>query len=301
MSGTSEVAKLREARESPSVLKTRLALIRSNFPEIRIIAFEGSDDKIVYSEWIRGIDENFDYEPLVCGGKRSVRSLKNLCARDRTDLGNGVLFIVDHDFDGLEGFEDVQGVYCTTTYSFENHLVCSRVLDLILRDEFPCDGFPELRSTICQTFQNDYLTFLLLTRPVNLRIFVARRLNIELNAKISSSLAALADVQLNNVSSGNRSPNDIVQLSRPLTRAEMRELIRQFRQLDGQQNYRGKFALKFFRKWLEVLAEEYHRNDLGLFDAIDNGPNIQAAEWTLSSFASKCRTPNCFRAFILAH
>ncbi|PHR18650.1 MAG: hypothetical protein COA41_09595 [Sphingopyxis sp.] len=296
-----DVARLREARKSPSVLKTKLALTRSKFPTIRIVVFEGQDDKIVYSQWIRDIEPGFEYEPMVCGGKRGVRGLKNLCVRDRTELGRDVLFIVDHDFDGLDGFTNTEEVYCTSTYSFENHLVCTDVLNLILRDEFPCDGHPEIRASICETFRKDYVKFIEVSRSFNYRLYLARRLGIELDAPIPSSLTALARVRYDDVTKGNKAPSEVIQLSRRPSGAEVGNIVRQFLQLDGHRSYRGKFALKFFKAWLRELRTEYQQDNRGIFDGVEGTQKIQEAEWTLSSFAAKSRAPDCFRAFVIAH
>ena len=301
MHKNTEVARLREARKSPSVLKARLALTRSKYPNIRIVVFEGQDDKIVYSQWIRNIDSGFEYEPMICGGKRGVRALKNLCARDRTGLELGVIFIVDHDFDGLEGFMNTEEVYCTPTYSFENHLVSTDVLNLILRDEFPCDGYPEIRASICETFRKDYVKFIEISRSFNYRLYLARRLGIELDAPIPSSLRALASVRYDDVSKGSKAPTEVIQLSRRPLGAEVGDIVPQFLKLDGHRSYRGKFALKFFKAWLRELRSEYEQNNRGTFDGLEITQKIQEAEWTLSSFAAKSSAPDCFRAFVIAH
>jgi hypothetical protein len=77
--------------------------------------------------------------------------------------------------------------------------------------------------------------------------------------------------------------------------------VTQFRQIDGRESYRGKFALNFFKTWLDRLVDEYRKNELGLFAEMDNKAKIRVSEWTLSGFTSKCPTPDCFRAFVLAH
>ena len=298
MSGDDYIEGLRRSRKGSAVLKIRLAYLRSAQPTLPILAFEGPDDKVVYGQWIRRVREDFSYEPFLCEGKKAVRQLKNVSERDKTGIAENLYFVVDHDFDGLSGFVNTDGVYCTPAYSFENYLVNDLVLESLLRDEFPCHGQPAVRATIGEAFQSDYEAFLAATMPVNFRLFLARTVGIELAEPIPSSMAVLASVELCNVGQGNKKPSEIIKLMRQPTGAEVRMAYANFQTIPGSTNYRGKFAYKFFTTWLRKLAEEYANPQRGLFSDNDNNHAVRQNEFTLANFASKAPIPACFRGFV---
>lgn len=298
MSGEEYIEGLRRSRKGPAVLKLRLAYLRSAQPSLPILAFEGPDDKIVYGQWIRRVREDLAYEPFVCDGKNAVRQLKGIAQRDKTGISENLYFFVDHDFDGLSGFANVENVYCTPSYSFENYLVTGLVLDSLLRDEFPCHGQPEVRAAIGKAFQTDYEAFLSATRSVNFRLFLARTAGIELVKPIPTSMASLASVELCEIGQGSKKPSEIIVFSRQPTGTEVSAAYDKFSLLEGPMNYRGKFAYKFFTTWLRKLTEEYSNPQHDLFADNDNNHSVRQSEFTLSNFASKAAIPICLRVFL---
>jgi hypothetical protein len=143
------------ARSAAAVSKSRLLNLRSRFPSGLIIAVEGSEDKVAYSHWITRIRPTLAYEFLVCGGKPQVRQLKNAALRDLGGLGKDVIYLVDRDFDDLDGFDNAANVAMTDRYSIENFIVDNEVLELSLRIAYPCNGHPALREQICALFDHD--------------------------------------------------------------------------------------------------------------------------------------------------
>ena len=237
--------RLKEARESPAVLKIRIAQIRSQRPSTPIFAFEGDDDKIVYARWISRIQGALSYEPFVCKGKREVRKLKDVLFRDLNGLSEGVYFFVDRDFDDLFGFVDSIGVFLTDKYSIENYLVSEEVLEKILRDEFPCHGHPAVRRRVIEVFSMIYEDFLDIVTEVNERIFLARRLNIEISEKIPSKIGKFAKVDLHSVNMSDFKIEDVVVMVREPSDKEAQELRKEFRSFDRRDRFRGKISYLF--------------------------------------------------------
>ena len=97
--GKALIQTMRDARDVPAVLKSKLTVLRSVAPEIAVFAFEGIDDKTVYYHWIKQIAPGLFYEPLVCKGKTKVLALRELLDRDKGTLKKNVYFFIDHDFD----------------------------------------------------------------------------------------------------------------------------------------------------------------------------------------------------------
>jgi hypothetical protein len=292
------VERLKLARQSGAVLKAKLITLRSDLPESIVLAFEGDDDKIVYGQWIRRLRPNLRYEPFPCGGKKEARGLKNALLRDLNGMGKKVYFLVDRDFDDWIGFGWVDAVFMTDMYSIENYLVSKEVLEELLRDEFPCHARPDIRAEIVSVFEKDYARFLEITSRINERIFIARQIPLELKRRLPTSLRTLATVEVGNVGPVQTAPEDIVIYDREPTPEELVGLGERFALLEAKTRYRGKFALKFFREWLNKLADNYGREDANLFSGVEG--SIRRAELVLSNFASKSRLPAGLQEFVEA-
>ncbi len=114
---------MRKSRDVAAVLKTRLAQLKSGAPDVPVFAFEGPDDKFVYYAWVGRIDRDVRYEPFICNGKAGVLELRRIVRRDLGDIGKGVYFFVDRDFDDLRGEDPWDDLFMTDRYSVENYLV----------------------------------------------------------------------------------------------------------------------------------------------------------------------------------
>jgi hypothetical protein len=290
---------LKEARKRPAVLKLRLASLRSEAPDIIVFAFEGDDDKIVYSQWIRRILPALEYEPFPCGGKKEVLQLREVVLRDVSGIGGPIYFFVDRDFDDLpEGCIDDDTIFMTSRYSVENYLVTAEVLVELLKNEFHCHGRPDVREPIKARFEADYLEFLAVTKEVNWRLFVARKLRIELQKPLPKKVSSLAAVALEAVGQSEIPMDDIVAYAVEPPEESVVPLVDEFESLDAPGRYRGKFAMRFFQRWLELLGAEYAQPALGLFGDIDRSSRARLSELTIGNYASKSNLPSGLPAFL---
>jgi len=264
------VVAMKRATEVGAVLKIRLANLRSFYPDGPVVAVEGDIDKVVYSHWINRCDPNAHFEFFVCNGKRNAKQLCIVLARDLTGLADQISFIVDRDFDDLDGFPDNANVMMLDRYSFENYLVEDDVLEQILRLGFPCNGYPDLRNSIKELFLRDYDDFLRLSAPVNYLIFVGRRLKMDIDDIIPKGIAELARLELGNIEGSGRNPYHLVPLPREVDAEESVRLTKEFGTLSGKERYRGKYSLKFFRGWLDLLVAELKNGKKGLFASLES-------------------------------
>jgi Protein of unknown function (DUF4435) len=292
------VERVKSARRGGVVLKARLISLRSDLPDAIVLAFEGDDDKVVYGQWIRRIRPALRYEPFPCGGKKEARELKNALGRDLGHLSDKVFFLVDRDYDDLIGFASIDSVFATDTYAVENYLVADDVLEELLRDEFPCHARPDVRRQIVQIFGKDYSDFLQITASINKRLYIARRVPIGLAKRLPTSLRHLAIVRIGKIDAVTTLPEDVVVFEREPTQEEVAELQEAFDKLDPKQRYRGKFAIKFFREWLDRLADAYLPDGSEAFGLHLPGGVVRRAEFVLSNFASKSRFPAGLSDFI---
>lgn len=295
--GASLVEQYREARGALSVLKMALAQLRAYSSKCLVFACEGVDDKKVYFHWIKVVEPSLNYEFLVCNGKEKVLKFREFLHRDLSGLNRAVYFIVDKDFDGLRGYAAGNDIYMTETYSFENHLISSEVLESVLTVDMHCHAAPDLRSNVLAKFDEMYQSFLAVTRPHNHRLFLARLLGISIRP-LPTKLSKLATVDLLNVTGRPGNVEDIIVLDREPDAAEVSQSGVEFNKLDPRAGFRGKFAMLFFCRWLELLAEDRNSEGSKLFQAAPKTTARANGQLSIDSIASRSSPPAAFQQFI---
>ena len=288
----------KEARDVAATLKAELLNFRSSNPNAIIFAFEGKDDKIVYSHWIRQFSITFPYKPFPCQNKHRTLKLKESLERDLNGLANNVYFFIDRDFDDLAGVADSSNVFMTDKYSVENYLVTVDVLDQILRNEFHCHGKPECRKKIIELFNAQYDLFLKITEELNFRIFVSKKLSIRRTKEISSKIGVVVKIDLTNIACSDTCLSEIVCLESEPSQSEFEAYRAEFENFNRADRYRGKFCFNFFRKWLELLAHERNSDSSLLFPDLDREHLKAPTNINLDSFASKATPPTGLTEFL---
>jgi hypothetical protein len=289
---------MRSARRSPAVLKTRLASLRSVLPTLPIFAIEGIDDKPVYFQWVQRLRPGLDYEPFPCGGKRYVLQLLGLLARDLGGLRDGVYFFIDRDFDEWAGFTKTGTAFMTDRYSTESYLVGEGVLDHLLRDEFHCHAAPETRDRVIELFKELYSNFLSLTSQLNFRLYCAKRLGIEVVGGVPDKIGPFVDISFNQIKLATPRVEQLITLAREPTDAEICEVGPDFAELAPRLRYRGKYALQFFIKWMQVLGDERIAGSTPLFAGADSVTKIRSTDIPLGILASRSELPDGLQEFL---
>jgi hypothetical protein len=288
---------MRAARDRAAVLKIALVELRSRFPDIMIFVFEGIDDKIVYYHWVRRVSPGIVYEALPCGSKRNVLRLREVCARDMNDLSERVYYFIDRDFDDFGNFAKTKNTFMTDYYSVENYLVSDSIFDDILTNEFHCHARPEVRQRIRVLFGALHESFLLVSRAINFRIFVARKLQIDILTAIPDKLNKIFVVNLTDVTLVS-SPESIIRLHREPESDEIESMNNEFGSLEPSTRYRGKFLLKFFLRWLELLADEYAARKTDIFQGVEGNYAIRRHEFGIGMLAARSHPPSELATFL---
>lgn len=292
------IQRMRNARNSPNILKLELARRRSTEAALPFLVLEGDDDKIVYAQWIGRLRPSLKYALFPCRGKGHLLGLLDLLRRDATGLAEGVHFFIDRDFDDMRNREPGPDVYMTDSYAVENYVVSEHVLEKLLQIEFHCHSCAETRRRIQNIFKEDYQNFLNETKSINLRLFKARKIGLATDS-ITSTLTKLASVSVGSVQRGTASPEEIIRFRESIDEEISADLESEFSDLDPPKRYRGKFALAFFKKWLRDLGET-HRPGEGLFEKIDTRSAFRLDEITLNSMASKSEMPDGLLEYVAA-
>lgn len=290
---------IKAAKQATAVLKTVFATFASSVPEaVKILAVEGVDDKIIYYHWISKSRSGFQYEPYICKNKHTALRLYDVLQQDRTGLGNRVYFFVDKDFDGLQGRANNNKIYVTDLYSVENYIVCSQVLEDLLKIDFHCNGNAAVRQQVISAFEKVYHLFHDVVRDMNLRIFLARKVNIKQTADLPTKLNSIAIVELENVTSLDTDIKDLIRLEREPTAAELNQFLPAFQAIIPSDGYRGKFCLLFFIRWLSLLREDRKSESSIFFSKLEATEHSINGDFNLDKLASKSFPPVSFTNFI---
>ena len=297
MSEDAAVEALKNARGSAAELKLKLVNLRAELPASIIFVFEGDDDRGVYYSWVRYLDASFRYEPFSCKGKAAVLRLKQALDRDASGLNKGVYFFIDRDFDDSKGASLDDSIYMTDQYSIENYLVNASVLDEVLKIEFHCHAAPQNRASVAREFERMYGQFLSVSTEVNRELYAARALGVELQEDLGAGISKFARVTLNDVERVEVDPSDVVKPVRPITEEEKVGLSAEFDQLEPRTRYRGKFALSFFLRWLDLLARDRREQNSDFFKGLDGDVRVRSSYLSVTTLAARSGPPEGFRNF----
>ena len=290
--------RMKKSKTAPSVLKIQFINLRAELPEGLIFAFEGDDDKKVYSYWIRQCTTDLVYEPFPCKGKFFVLQLRNILERDLSGLAKDVYFFVDRDFDELQGNSPSERIFMTDHYSIENYLVCEQVVEEVLKNEIHCHAEPAIRRQLLGLFTKVYEEFLDVTKEHNFHLFVACKVGIE--ATPTGSAVRLAKIEVDSVTACDFPVQDALQAARTPTEQELREYRPSFDSVQPcASRYRGKFAYSFMMKWIQRVCYERNAEASAYFSGIMNSSEAKAAPPTLDSLAAKSRPPSGLREFLV--
>ncbi|MBU9262857.1 DUF4435 domain-containing protein [Burkholderia multivorans] len=290
---------LSAAKEVVAVAKVEFAAFASAVPDdVKIFAYEGVADKIIYYHWLAKVGLDIAYEPYVCRNKRNALNLFDVLSADMTGLGDRVYYFVDHDFDGLQGRAAHFRIFCSDRYSVENFVVSSSVLEDLLTIDFHCHGHPIIRARVREVFDDVYRQFLDATKKINFRIFLARRLGIRQLDDLPERINQLARVELRGAWELGVSESDLVKLEREPTEEEAAALIKEFEVIRPEYGYRGKFALAFFIKWLGLLRDDRISGESTLFSAVPPAEFSVNGGFSLATLAPKAAVPDGLPAFL---
>lgn len=288
------------AMESDSVVKQEFGIFLTGLVSCdRVFAFEGPDDKTVYYHWVQKLRNDFTYEPYVCKNKHKALQLYDVINKDKTGFATSTYVFIDRDFDGLRGRAPGRALFMPDNYSVENYIVCEQVLQDLLKNDFHCAD-ERIRGHAIKRFGEIYQHFLHLTSGMNYRIFSARRFKIRQIDDLPTKIGQIADIHLDRCEPGRLAASEAVKLHRELDDMEKATATEEFALLDQRKNFRGKFALLFFVKWLGLLRADRLSEASVLFAGLPKPEYAIRGDFSLASLAPLAPSPPNLGPFLQA-
>lgn len=291
---------LRGSRRSPHVALHQFNSLRSRHPRHMVCVFEGNEDVIFFDSIFRRILVAIEYEPLVVKGKDQVLGLRELVKRSQVHDPGLVRYFVDRDFDGTKGHPNGPDLYVTPTYSIENFLVGRKILLGLLRAEFKCtngDDDAECQAALA-LFEKCQVDFKESIADANRLIFYARTKQHELHG-IEESIGKYVDIRLSGVEANvdRTTLFGLIRFRENPDWTDVDAIAPDFTQLDPTSNWRGKFWLAYFRKFLTLLKDDRCSATPSVFRQqakVRFDPNGEI----IRSLALLCEIPQCLVTFV---
>lgn len=310
---TSRLESMTSKMSDSATLLMKFQKLVSRKPEMHFLVFEGNDDPAFYSTIIRRCGVDINYLPFTAGGKDKVLTLRDIiAAHSERNFGKGVLFFIDHDFDDHKEYSRQPSTYCTPTYSIENIAASQRSLTELLINEFKlstAEGLDDIEN-IVEKFGNASCEFFKATETLNKVIYFGR---VHCNDSSSPKIKSITDdykkifkidSSTMNVSK-SYSDSDVFDLVKfeptPPKIDDIKNTVeKEFSVISPQENWRGKFWIDFFKKFISILVEDINSKKPIHFS--DGNAKVKISLGTDSIFrilATSCDIPTCLSKFIL--
>lgn len=275
--------------------------------------FEGNEDRSYYSFRTKMIYHNTPYFDYVCKGKGSLIKLHQLINNHKVYSNSNIGYFVDSDFDGRVL---PKTVYTTPFYSIENFYVVDQAFENILINEFNinrnCDCFKkakELFSDLKDKFHNNitYLNaWLACQADYRNKKGLTTRLNIDNSLK-----SVLGNEDFNKVVKSdlthlkfpnellNQNDIEIIFKDAPKIDKDIFESkLELFKNLNGDESFRGKFELKFLVSFLNRFKDEISKRNDSIFSKRYTCSLRFEYVTAVSQLTNNAFTPDCLMNYI---
>lgn len=268
--------------------------------------YEGYDDVKYYRIRIENITQKEVENWFYCNGKYNVLKAYELISQHSEYDLKKILFFVDKDFS--EKIEN-ENIYCTPYYSIENFYTSRKVIETIVKDEFKINNntsnnndFNRIMSfydELISKFHNETIFFnawLACQNDKRKLIKEERRLHIDDKVKKYFNNIVHNDLKTIQDFSDLKNAEKLKEIFPDAYEIETKELnnkIKEFKKLDTNKFFRGKFELQFLVSFLNRIKEELGKKNSSVFSRryrINLRLEFSSAISTLSQYAetTKC-------------
>lgn len=291
------VSEARAKRNSSSVVLMKILNTRDFQPDAPIAVIEGKDDVGVWSVWIRRVSESLDVEPIPAGGKSHVLEARDRVMRNRSLDTEGIIFIVDKDYDDNSDLSSQGDIYCTDRYSIENYFISSRVINGVLNNYFGCSGDLTQKEVVIGKF----FEFLDLYRDVTERIhfccYLVRRNRIQ-GTSFPTKFSEIANTS-EGLALQELAESKLFAHEECIPAEKADECLQEFKLLNFRDDWRGKFHLLALRFFLQSLQGERDGVDERvIFSKSKPISDFKYSELKLAEFAAVTELPDGLAEFL---
>ena len=277
--------------------------------------YEGKEDRSYYSFRVKTVHKNVIYFDYVCNGKDNVSKVNYLMKNHESYSISKVGYFIDRDFDPENLNKEI---YSTPYYSVENFFIVDDAFENILLNEFHIsrqhitfDHCIRLFKHCKSIFHNEILLLnAWLACQTDLRIATGSqaRLNIDDTIKLifkAEDFEKMVGADLSSITFppqlSTHAEIESVFVNAPKISAEVLALkLIEFKGIDPNKVFRGKFELKFLVSFLKRLQDEIGKKKHSIFDK-RYACNLRFEYVTsISQLTNNAITPDCLYTYIEA-
>jgi hypothetical protein len=294
---------LRRSRDVYSEKLRQLLTLYQKYPRALYCVFEGEDAKY-YGIRIDALVGVEDRRHIPCRGKEDVLKLYERVAQDERLAQHNILFFIDHDFDGVRGYQRRANLYVTPCYSVENFYIGENALRKIFIAEYGVENFSsnDELDTLLRRYSR-LLTALAESLTTLNAWIVLQREKEGPSSKLNLSNKKLADfvrISLDEVEQRyNR--EDLVTLfpeAVAISDEELQEKERELQAVNRACSFRGKYFVEFLRVFLQMLKNDSGNAAPTYFKEKKKVKlNLSKAN-ILSELSQYADTPDCLKDFL---
>ncbi|WP_426318888.1 DUF4435 domain-containing protein [Pseudoduganella sp. R-43] len=299
-----------QSKDRLSVSLLRYNKLRSKVPDAEIAIVEGADDTIFYSSIFTRKNLNSPEIFFQANGKDNVLRLRDVISRSKEiPKGQGNVFFIDSDYDGLKGYQPGEDIYVTPTYSIENLLVSKEALRRLMNAEFGL-GTAELiddRTRIIALFDEFLEQHANELKEVNRLLHCVRKeslAGISLTAgSIDENSEKFATVDANSLriikKASGQALFDLLKVKEDVPAEHVGRYDEDFLKLNPSLNWRGKFLFFLFRRFIAVLIEDRNSAQPKFFTVGKGKISFDTKQDSLVRIlSSTCNIPECLDKFV---
>lgn len=297
---------LRKARVNPNSLYMELIQERGKFISQGIkfmFYFEGKEDFKYYNTRINNIFQDTGYTYRATEGKEAALKLEEMLRKNPIKDWK-IKIIIDKDFDEVISNDRL---YCLPCYSIENLYLEKECFKRILENEFGFTSSPfevidrNDYNKVLNLYSDKKNEFLNAIEDLNIWYSILKKRGLDLselqNKKIFSEELLIFDLENSFRKQYTfESFKEIVKLSLEDIEISDEEYEEEKNRLNGNKsyNYRGKFNLEFFKKFLETLKEDSNKRTNRKYFSMRRKVVLELGN-ILGNFSQYANTPSCLK------
>lgn len=226
--------------------------------------FEGSDDPAFYIGFMFDRLADRPYFEFICDGRDQVIKVHELVSRDGRATGKALFFIdKDHTDIQQENSELPESIFQTSTYSFENYLVCESVLRRYWVERLRLNISDERYPYWLNKFRSCHLQFLRHSRLLMGAILIGRGIDDEPPVKLNLNNVNLERIYFVRSNEGRVGWRDgaanayllSINLMKEVVSPRLKRICKKYLNGNPKAYVRGKFEIWFFVKFLQQMTQ----------------------------------------------
>lgn len=269
------------------------------------VFFEGEDEKY-YSIRINSIYPSLKWSGIKCGGKSNVVDIRKRIREHEAYSAAPCMFFVDADFDDNSNLINCDDIYITPCYSIENFYISIDTYTKVLSAEFGVNDSLDCFDNAIACFNEAKSSYIDAIKEFNFLIrelrFMERRRELTGRLNINNiSFENLIKVDIGNIEKiyDEKVPNSIFPELPDGIVIELDNSKQHFDNLSGEQWFRGKQNLEFFRIFIEKLkADRCKKNARKIFKDKGNVKLQISKANCISELSQYADTPECLLEFL---